>query len=228
MAHPSITTAVRIPIEGLVTSTWCFRIVFDVEILSSPLLSSKVEVGTADSSYFNMSFRLISLSLPRFPLSGVRCCPQLVLINSATLANFNPKSYCSIVSTPRFFEFLQLGLYNLNSVFNIDICVANLPGDNDDTILASGDIKGIHTLIQLVSDNIHVILSALIIEGHSSLWWSTSTKVAYFKSAMSVASLEHICPAAKSMLVQRISPGPAVPHKCCLNIQQHRNRASHD
>ena len=212
MAHPSITTAVRIPIEGLVTSTWCFRIDFDVEILSSPLLSSKVEVGTADSSYFNMSFRLISL----------------VLINSATLANFNPKSYCSIVSTPRFFEFLQLGLYNLNSVFNIDIFVANLPGDNDDTILASGDIKGIHTLIQLVSDSIHVILSALIIEGHSSLWWSTSTKVAYFKSAMSVASLEHICPAAKGMLVQRIPPGPAVPHKCCLNIQQHRNRASHD
>ena len=41
-------------------------------------------------------------------------------------------------------EFLQLGFSNLNSVFNIDIFVADLPGDNVDTILALGDIKGIH------------------------------------------------------------------------------------
>ena len=52
MAHPPITTASRIPIEGLVTSTWCFRfrMDFDVEILISPLFSSKMEVGTAASS----------------------------------------------------------------------------------------------------------------------------------------------------------------------------------
>ena len=88
MAHPPITTASRIPIEGLVTSTWCFRLRmdFDVEILISPLFSSKMEVGTAASSYFNMTFSLIAQ----------------VLINAVTLANINPKSHCSIVSTPRF------------------------------------------------------------------------------------------------------------------------------
>ena len=48
LEHPPITTASRIPIDGLVTSTWCFRLRmdFDVEILS-PLFSSKMEVGTA-------------------------------------------------------------------------------------------------------------------------------------------------------------------------------------
>ena len=51
LAHPPITTASRIPIDRLVTSTRCFRLRmdFDVEILS-PLFSSKMEVGTAASS----------------------------------------------------------------------------------------------------------------------------------------------------------------------------------
>ena len=89
MAHPPITAASRIPIEGLVTSTWCFhlRMDFDMEILSSPLFSPKMEVGTAASSCFNTSFRLI----------------VLVLINAVTLANINPESDCSIGSTDRFF-----------------------------------------------------------------------------------------------------------------------------
>ena len=46
--HPPITTGSRIHIDGLITSTWCFRLRmdFDVEILS-PIFSSKMEVGTA-------------------------------------------------------------------------------------------------------------------------------------------------------------------------------------
>ena len=89
MAHPPITTASRIPIVGLVTSTRCFRLMmdFDVEILISLLFSSKMEVGPAASSYFNMTFSL----------------KALVLINAVTLANINPQSHCSIVPTPRFF-----------------------------------------------------------------------------------------------------------------------------
>ena len=76
MAHPSITTASTVPLDGLVTSTWSLRLRmdFDFEILSSPLFPSKMEVGTAASSYFNTSFRLIAL----------------ILINAVTLANINP------------------------------------------------------------------------------------------------------------------------------------------
>ena len=51
-----------------------------------------------------------------------------------------------------------MGFSNLNSVFNIDICVAHLHGDNVDKILALGDIQGIYTRIQLVSDSIPVII----------------------------------------------------------------------
>ena len=89
MAHPSITIASRIPLEGLVTSTWSLRlrIHFDFEIMSSPLFSSKMEVGTVASSYFNTSFRLIAL----------------VLINAVILANINPESHCSIGSAHRGF-----------------------------------------------------------------------------------------------------------------------------
>ena len=63
MAHPSITTASPVPLDGLVTSTWSLRLRmdFNLEILSSPLFPSKMEVGTAASSYFNTSFRLIAL-----------------------------------------------------------------------------------------------------------------------------------------------------------------------
>ena len=79
MAHQSITTAYRIPIEGLVTSTWSFRLMmdFDVEILRSPLFSSKIDVGNTAGSYINMSFRIIAL----------------VPINAVTLANINPESH---------------------------------------------------------------------------------------------------------------------------------------
>ena len=88
-AHPSITSASGIPLEGLVTSTWSFRLMmdFDVEILRSPLFSSNIDVGTAAGSYINMSFRIIAL----------------VLINAVTLANINPELHCSIGSTPSFF-----------------------------------------------------------------------------------------------------------------------------
>ena len=58
-------------------------------------------------------------------------------------------------------EFVQLGFSNLNSVFNIESFVADLPGDNVDKILALGDIKGIHTRLQLVSDSIPVITVGL-------------------------------------------------------------------
>ena len=60
---------------GLVTSTWSLRLRmdFDFEILSSPLFSSKMEVGTGASSCFNTSFRLIAI----------------VLVNAVTLANIN-------------------------------------------------------------------------------------------------------------------------------------------
>ena len=54
-----------------------------------------------------------------------------------------------------------MGFSNLNSVFNIDIFVADLHGDNVVTILALGDIKGIYTCIQLVSDSIPVIIVGL-------------------------------------------------------------------
>ena len=89
MAHPPIITAARIPIDGFVTSTRCFRLMmdFDVEILIALLFSSKMEVGTAASSFFNMTFSL----------------KALVLINAITLANINHKSHCSIAPTPRFF-----------------------------------------------------------------------------------------------------------------------------
>ena len=87
MAHPPITTASPVPLEGLVTSTWSLRLRMDFEILSSPLFSSKMEVGTDASSYFNTSFRLIAL----------------VLINAVTLANVNHESHCSIGSDPRCF-----------------------------------------------------------------------------------------------------------------------------
>ena len=58
-------------------------------------------------------------------------------------------------------EFLQLDFSNLNSVFNIDIFNADLPADNVDKILALGDINGIHTYTQLVSDSIPVIIIGL-------------------------------------------------------------------
>ena len=51
-----------------------------------------------------------------------------------------------------------MGFSNLNSVFNIDIFVAHLHGDNVDKIPALGDIKGIYIRIQLVSDSIPVII----------------------------------------------------------------------
>ena len=89
MAHPSISTAYWIPLEGLVTSTWSFRLMidFDGEMLRSPLFSSKFEVGTAAGSYINMPFRIITL----------------VLINAVTLANINHESHYFIESTPSFF-----------------------------------------------------------------------------------------------------------------------------
>ena len=58
-------------------------------------------------------------------------------------------------------EFLQLGLSNMNSVFNINIFVVDLPGDTVDNILALGDIKGIHALLQLVSKSIPAIIVGL-------------------------------------------------------------------
>ena len=159
MTHPSITRASRVPLDGLVTSTWSFRLRmdFDVEILSSPLFSSKMDVGTAASSYFNTSFRLIAL----------------VLVNSVTIANSNHESHRSIGShlhsnnlpldrlvescgTNRL-DFLQLhmGFSNLNNF------VADLRGDNADTILTLRDINWVHTLLQLVSDSIPVIIIGL-------------------------------------------------------------------
>ena len=79
MAHPPITTASPVPLEGVITSTWSLRLRMDFEILSSPLFSSKMEVGTDAGSYLNTSFRLIAL----------------VLINAVTHANVNPESHCS-------------------------------------------------------------------------------------------------------------------------------------
>ena len=142
MVHPPITTASRIHIEGLVTSTWCFRLRmdFDVEILISPLFSSKMEVGTAASSYFNMT----SSHLRAF-LHGNNL-PLDRLVESCGTSRL---------------EFLQPGFSNLNSIFNIYIFVADLPGDTVDKILALGDIKGIHTRLQLVSDSTPVITVGL-------------------------------------------------------------------
>ena len=60
-----------------------------------------------------------------------------------------------------------MGFSNLNSVFNIEIFVAHLHGDNVDKIPALGDIKGIYIRIQLVSDSIPVITSAIILEWDS-------------------------------------------------------------
>ena len=54
-----------------------------------------------------------------------------------------------------------MGFSKLNSVFNIVIFVAHLHGDNFDKILALGDIKGIYSRIQLVSDSIPVIIVGL-------------------------------------------------------------------
>ena len=60
---------------------------FDVELLRSPLFSSKIEVGPAADSYINMPFRIIAL----------------VVINAVTLANINPESHYFIESTASFF-----------------------------------------------------------------------------------------------------------------------------
>ena len=61
-------------------------------------------------------------------------------------------------------DFLQLDFSNLNSVFNIDIFVADLPGDNVDKIMALGDIKGIHSRLQLVSGSIPVVIPPGVVE----------------------------------------------------------------
>ena len=54
-----------------------------------------------------------------------------------------------------------MGFPNMDSVFNVDIFVADLHDDNVDKILDLGDIKGIYTHILLVSDSISVIIVGL-------------------------------------------------------------------
>ena len=68
-----------------------------------------------------------------------------------------------------------MGFSNLNSVFNIDIFVADLHGDNVDKILALGDIKRNYTRIQLVSDSIPVIIVGLY------YWMGRFFVVVYFE-----------------------------------------------
>ena len=41
LAHPPITTASRIPIDGLVSSTWCFRLRMDFDMETSAHLSHR-------------------------------------------------------------------------------------------------------------------------------------------------------------------------------------------
>ena len=84
-------------------------------------------------------------------------------------------------------ELLQLGFSNLNSVFNIDICVTMLIRFwHWETSRGYTHVPSLSLMAFLSS------LSALILEVDTSLWWATSTKVASFKSAMSFVSLEQI------------------------------------
>ena len=53
--------------------------------------------------------------------------------------------------------YLMLLAIGLNKLF----LIPDLPGDNVDKILALGDIREIHTRLQLVSVSIHVIVVGL-------------------------------------------------------------------
>ena len=133
-------------------------------------------------------------------------------------------------------KLLQLGFANLNSVvFNIDVFVADLPGDNVDKIRALEDLKEMHTRLQLVSDGIPPVivvgLYSLLCGGLLRIRWLFHVSNVICQSRTNM--YRHVqCPAAMSMLVQRntnYSPWiKTVPHKCCVNVQQHRNRASFD
>ena len=112
-------------------------------------------------------------------------------------------------------EFLQLGFSNLNSVFNMTFLLLIFPVIMLirfwpwETSRGSTHVSSL-SLIAFLSS-----LSALILEGDSSLWWSTSTKVASFKSAMSFVTLEQIWrlnarwqKACSFSVIPTIPPGP--------------------
>ena len=130
-------------------------------------------------------------------------------------------------------ELLQPGFSNLNSIFNIYMFVADLPGDTVDKILALETSRG-STHVSSLSLIAHQSSpSVFIIEGDSSLWWSTSNKVALSSQQCPLSvSNNYGGSMPKSMLIQhntKYSPWTmTVPNKCCLNVQQQRNRASYD